>query len=156
MEQSGSHQLCAWAHQYLLFSGRKCVERRAGLPHIYLINGNTPHITTGPTGRHHTGETNMKTIIATAALALSFAAPAAADVTDAQSFFAQGNASAAEIKVSETSIGNPVAAAQTLALTNESPAENVVSFDRARNVDVAAVQQKFALGNDSAAERILN
>jgi hypothetical protein len=98
----------------------------------------------------------MKTIIATAALALSFAAPAAADVTDAQSFFAQGNASAAEIKVSETSIGNPVAAAQTLALTNESPAENVVSFDRARNVDVAAVQQKFALGNDSAAERILN
>ncbi len=99
----------------------------------------------------------MKTIIASAALALSFAAaPAAADITDAQAFFALENDSAVERIVSETSTGNPVAAAELFALTNPSPAENEVNFDRARNVDSFALTQMFALYNDSAAERVLN
>jgi len=98
----------------------------------------------------------MKTIIATAALALSFAAPAAADVSNAKAFFALTNDSAAERLVGETSIGDPVGAAQTIALTNDSTAEHFLNFDRARNVDVKALQQTFALTNDSAAERIVN
>jgi hypothetical protein len=97
----------------------------------------------------------MKTIIATTALALALAAPAAADTSKAQAFFALGNDSAAERIVGNTSVGNPVGAAQVLALTNDSPAENSVNFDRARNVDVKSVQRFFALGNDSAAERIV-
>ncbi|WP_298291456.1 hypothetical protein [uncultured Litoreibacter sp.] len=94
----------------------------------------------------------MKTIIATAALALSLSAPAFADVSDAQAFFALTNDSAAERIVGETSTGNPVGAAQILALVNDSPAENIVNFDRARNVDVSAIQAMFALTNDSPAE----
>ncbi len=94
----------------------------------------------------------MKTIIATAALALSLSAPAFADVSDAQAFFALTNDSAAERILGETSTGNPVGAAQILALVNDSPAENIVNFDRARNVDVSAIQEMFALTNDSPAE----
>ncbi|MCY4335928.1 MAG: hypothetical protein OXC60_14815 [Litoreibacter sp.] len=95
----------------------------------------------------------MKTIIATALVSLSLAAPAAAET--AQEFFALGNDSAAERIVAVASVGNPVGAAQALALVNDSPAENTVNFDRARSVDVKAVQAFFALGNDSAAERIV-
>jgi len=93
----------------------------------------------------------MKTIIATALVSLSLAAPAAAET--AQEFFALGNDSAAERIFSETSVGDPIQAAKDLALVNESPAENTVNFDRAGNVDVKEVQQFFALSNDSAAER---
>lgn len=96
----------------------------------------------------------MKTIFATALVSLSLAAPAAAET--AQEFFALSNDSAAERIVSETSVGDPIAVATTFALTNESSAEMTVSFDRARNVDVKAVQQMLALNNDSAAERIVN
>ncbi|MCY4334296.1 MAG: hypothetical protein OXC60_06440 [Litoreibacter sp.] len=95
----------------------------------------------------------MKTIIATALVSLSLAAPAAAET--AQEFFALSNDSAAERIVSETSIGDPIAAAKSFVLTNDSPAELNLNFDRARNVDVKAVQQFFALDNDSAAERIV-
>ena len=95
----------------------------------------------------------MKTIIATALVSLSLAAPAAAET--AQEFFALGNDSAAERIVSETSVGNPIGAAEALALVNDSPAETTVNFDRARSVDVKEVQAFFALGNDSAAERIV-
>ena len=98
----------------------------------------------------------MKKIIATAALTLSFAAPAAAEVSNAEAFFALTNESAAERILGETSTGNPVATAEKFALTHVSPAETTVNFDRARNVDVSALQQKFALTNDSAAERIVN
>ena len=97
----------------------------------------------------------MKTLIATALVSLSLAAPAAADVTNAQAFFALGNDSAAERIVGETSVGNPIAAAEELALNNTSPAENTVTFERARNVDVKSVKAMFALDNDSAAERIV-
>lgn len=96
----------------------------------------------------------MKKIIATALVSLSFAAPAAAD-TAIQQVFALTNDSAAERIVSETSVGNPVGTAQELALVNDSPAENTVNFDRARNVDVKAIQQLFALTNDSPAENIV-
>ena len=94
----------------------------------------------------------MKTVIASALVALSFAAPAAADVSDAKAFFALSNDSAAERIIGDTSTGNPVGAAEVLALTNDSPAENIVNFDRARNVDVSAIQAMFALTNDSPAE----
>jgi len=93
----------------------------------------------------------MKTIIASALVALSFAAPAAAE-TSAQAFFALGNDSAAERIVGATSSGDVVGTAQVLTLVNDSPAENVVNFERARNVDVSAVQAKLALSNDSPAE----
>ena len=94
----------------------------------------------------------MKTIIASAIVALSFAAPAAADVSNAQAFFALTNDSAAERILGDTSTGNPVGTAQVLALVNDSPAENTVNFDRARSVDVSAIQAMFALTNDSPAE----
>jgi hypothetical protein len=97
----------------------------------------------------------MKTLIATALVSLAIAAPAAADVSDAKAFFALTNDSAAERIVGETSVGNPVGTAQELALVNDSPAENKVNFDRARNVDVKAIQQLFALTNDSPAENII-
>ena len=96
----------------------------------------------------------MKTIIASAIVALSFAAPAAADTT-IQQFFALNNDSAAERIVGQTSVGDPVGTAQRLALVNDSPAEHTVNFDRARNVDVRAIQQVFALTNDSPAENII-
>ncbi len=97
----------------------------------------------------------MKKIIATALVSLSFAAPAAAEVSNPQAFFALTNESAAERIVGATSIGDPVGTAQVLALVNDSPAENSVNFDRARNVDVKALQQIFALTNDSPAENIV-
>ncbi len=97
----------------------------------------------------------MKKIIATALVSLSFAAPAAADVSNVKQFFALTNDSAAERIVGETSVGNPVGTAQELALVNDSPAENKVNFDRARNVDVKAIQQIFGLTNDSPAENIV-
>ncbi len=96
----------------------------------------------------------MKTIIATALVSLSLAAPAFAD-KGVQQFFALTNDSPAENVVGDTSVGNPIAAAQELALTNDSPAENTVNFDRARNVDVKAIQKIFALTNDSPAENIV-
>ncbi len=97
----------------------------------------------------------MKTLIATALVSMTFAAPAAADVTDLQKFFALGNDSAAERIVGQTSVGDPVGTAKRLALVNDSPAENTVNFDRARNVDVKAIQRMFALTNDSPAENIV-
>ncbi len=96
----------------------------------------------------------MKKIIATALVSLSLVAPAAAD-TAIQQFFALTNDSAAERIVGETSVGDPVGTAQELALVNDSPAENTVNFDRARNVDVKAIQKTFALTNDSPAENIV-
>ncbi len=96
----------------------------------------------------------MKTIIATTAVALAFAAPAFAEKS-AQEIFALTNDSPAENIVRATSVGNPIAAAQELALVNDSPAENTVNFDRARNVDVKAIQKIFALTNDSPAENFV-
>ncbi len=94
----------------------------------------------------------MKTLIASAIVALSFAAPAAADVSNAKAFFALSNDSAAERILGDTSTGDPVGTARSLALVNDSPAENTVNFDRARNVDVSAIRAMFALTNDSPAE----
>ncbi|RLJ60442.1 hypothetical protein BCF46_0643 [Litoreibacter meonggei] len=93
----------------------------------------------------------MKTIIAI--LALSAAAPAFADVSDAQAFFALGNDSAAERIVGETSTGDLNAALWSGVSANESAAEqNIVlgGNEVSRNV-----QATFALGNDSAAERFV-
>ncbi len=95
----------------------------------------------------------MKTIIATTALALSLTAPAFADVSNAQAFFALGNDSAAERIVSETSVGNTKAAQEQLAKYNDSVAEQ--SVKEGSNVTRGASQALisfFALSNDSAAE----
>ncbi len=95
----------------------------------------------------------MKTIIATV-IALTATAPAFADVSNVQAFFAMGNDSAAEQVVGETSTGDLNAALWSGVAANESAAEqNIVigGNEVSRNVQAA-----FALGNDSAAERILN
>jgi hypothetical protein len=95
----------------------------------------------------------MKTIIATI-IALSATAPAFADTSNAQALFALGNDSAAERVVGETSRGDQNAALWSGVTANASAAEqNIVigGNDVSRNVLV-----KFALGNDSAAERFVN
>ncbi len=97
----------------------------------------------------------MKNLIAPAALIFALAAPAAAEINNVEQFFALSNDSAAERIVDEASVGNPVEAALKFALTNESPAETKVNFDRARDVDVKAIQKKFALTNESPAENFV-
>lgn len=95
----------------------------------------------------------MKTVIASALVALSFAAPAVADTSAAQAFFALGNESAAERIVGNTSTGDFFAAQTIGALSNDSAAERKVFAE----ADVATRNSNllsfFALGNDSAAER---
>lgn len=100
----------------------------------------------------------MKTIIATAAVALSLTAPAFADVSNAQAFFALGNDSAAERVVAETSTGNVSAVKAAIAAYNESAAEQIVieGFNDVSRDSVLSAQSFFALGNDSAAERHVN
>ena len=98
----------------------------------------------------------MKTLIATAAVALSLSAPAFADVTDAQAFFALGNDSAAERIVGNTSQGDIFAAQEVGALSNESAAERHVHGEAGVATRNANILSFFALGNDSAAERIVN
>jgi len=61
----------------------------------------------------------MKTILATAAVALAFATPSFAE-TSAAELFAMSNASAAETIVRETSMGDTTAALVRLALGNMS------------------------------------
>lgn len=94
----------------------------------------------------------MKTIITTAAIALSLSAPAFADTSSAGAFFALSNDSAAERVIGQTSTGNPLAAARSFASTNTSAAELTFVTERARNVDAGSIRQKFALTNDSPAE----
>ena len=98
----------------------------------------------------------MKTIIATTALALSLTAPAFADTSDAHAFFALSNDSAAERIVRDTNGGDAEAALMKFAATKDSAAErNNIVIDR--DVDVSRnVVSFFAMGNDSAAERIVN
>ena len=97
----------------------------------------------------------MKIIIATAALALSFAAPAAADTSSAQAFFALSNDSAAERIVRDTSGGDVNRALQEFVSTKDSAAErNSITIDSDVSVSRNVVAF-FALGNDSAAERIV-
>ncbi|MEP3345613.1 MAG: hypothetical protein ABJN34_12240 [Litoreibacter sp.] len=97
----------------------------------------------------------MKTVIATI-IALSVTAPAFAQVTDAASYFALDNNSAAERFVGNTSRGDVFRSQQAGALANGSAAENQIQFTARpatrANVDLLSF---FALGNDSAAERIV-
>ena len=95
----------------------------------------------------------MKTIIATV-IALTATAPAFADVSNPQAFFALGNDSAAERTLGATSVGDPQLALNIGIAGNDSVAEmnaKLSGGEVSRNV-----QAFFALGNDSAAERILN
>lgn len=95
----------------------------------------------------------MKTIIATV-IALSVTAPAFAQVTDAASFFALDNNSAAERIVKQTSQGDVFQAQLAGALANDSAAEQKVEVTAGQatrgSTDLLSF---FALGNDSAAER---
>lgn len=97
----------------------------------------------------------MKTLITATAIAFSLSAPAFADVQNAQAFFALGNDSAAERIVGETSSGDNLAAEAMFAETNDSPAETKVLRD-GNDVtrSLSSIQRFFALGNDSAAERV--
>ena len=92
----------------------------------------------------------MKTLIATV-IALTATAPAFADVSNPQAFFAMGNNSAAELTVGKTSTGNVEQALRIGVSANESAAEmNAMIGDADVSRDVQAY---FALSNDSAAER---
>ena len=96
----------------------------------------------------------MKTVIATV-LALTVSAPAVAQVGDAAAFFALGNDSAAERIVGETSVGD-VFQAQTIgAAANDSAAERHVHGEAGIATSNDTILRLFALGNDSAAERIV-
>lgn len=97
----------------------------------------------------------MKTLIATAAVALSLTAPAFADTSNAQAFFALGNDSAAERVVGATSVGDVLGAQEISALSNDSAAERRVHNEADIATKNVAAQALFALGNDSAAERIV-
>lgn len=95
----------------------------------------------------------MKTIIA-AAIALTVAAPAFADVSDVQAYFALGNDSAAERVVSNTSVGDVFAAQLAGASANDSAAESKVAVTAGQATKGASdLLSFFALGNESAAER---
>lgn len=70
----------------------------------------------------------MKTILATTALTLAFAAPSFADTSPAE-LFAMSNASAAETIIRETSMGDVTSARIRLALGNMSAAERQTFFE---------------------------
>ena len=92
----------------------------------------------------------MKTVIATV-IALTAAAPAFAQVDNAQAFFALSNDSAAERIVSETSVGDTDAALEKFAATKDSAAERntIVIGGNEVSRDVSVL---LSLGNDSPAE----
>ncbi len=95
----------------------------------------------------------MKTLIATAAIALSVSAPAFADVTNPQAFFALGNDSAAERTLGGSSIGDTKAVKVELAMYNDSAAEiDPTHENNATRADAKSLISFFAMGNDSAAE----
>ena len=95
----------------------------------------------------------MKTLIATAALALTVAAPVYAE--SAAELFALSNDSAAERIIGETSVGD-VDGAKLKFAQNESPAEMNINLVKDGDVTRSAQAQAFfALSNDSAAERIV-
>jgi len=96
----------------------------------------------------------MKNIIAIIAVSLATAAPVYAE--SAAELFALSNDSAAERHVGETSIGD-VDFVKGKFAQNESPAE--MNLNLVKDGDVtrtAQAQAKFALNNDSAAERFVN
>jgi uncharacterized protein YggU (UPF0235/DUF167 family) len=137
----------------LLFSS---IEARLNIPHISLIKRQhaDTHIRQQPENKQKRVH-KMKTIIATV-IALSVSAPAfAGQVNDAAAFFAADNNSAAERVVHATSKGDVYKTQLAGALANDSALENHVDV-------VASVATKgsndllsfFALGNDSAAERV--
>ncbi len=99
----------------------------------------------------------MKNVIATTALVLSLVAPAFADINDVKARFALDNDSAAERIVRDTNIGNSAFTQLEIAKYNDSAAERnpVVGGTFATRGNSEAAQRFFALGNDSAAERIV-
>ncbi len=97
----------------------------------------------------------MKTLIATA-IALTLTAPAFADTSAAQAHFALGNDSPAERIIGDTSTGNPEAALAKFRAVKDSAAERAGAVNLNNDVTVSRnVQAFFALGNDSAAERVV-
>jgi hypothetical protein len=96
----------------------------------------------------------MKNIVAIIAVALATSAPVYAE--SAAELFALSNDSAAERVVGETSVGD-VTGAKLKFAQNESPAEMNINLVKDGDVTRSnAAQAFFALGTDSAAERIVN
>lgn len=96
----------------------------------------------------------MKTIIATAALALALATPSFAMVKDARAHFAQSNNSAAERIIRDTTIGDTAAIERQARLSKTSPAERNAPLGGtfAARANSGAAEIFFSQSNDSAAE----
>ncbi len=85
----------------------------------------------------------MKNLIATTAIALTFTAPAFADI-DVEQFLALSNSSAAERIVNETSMGDVTSAEVKFALGEMSAAERKVFFemdDESRTAEMIAFRK---------------
>ncbi len=95
----------------------------------------------------------MNTRTIAAAIALTAAAPAVADVTTAEEFFALSEDSAAERIVRETSEGNLTQAEVKFALSEMSAAERKVFFegDEKTRLEMLRVERKLD-ESDSPAE----
>ena len=96
----------------------------------------------------------MKTIIATAAIALSLTAPSFAQVNDVAAFFAADNGSVAEQRVNKTSNGDGDRIELLNRANKESSAERIAPLGGtfATRADNASARAFFALTNDSPAE----
>jgi hypothetical protein len=97
----------------------------------------------------------MKTLIATAALALTVTAPAFADVSVAQQLALYNDSAAERVLSDPSSGGDTQAIALWAAQGNSSAAETIapkVSDVATRNTNLLSF---FAMGNDSAAEQIV-
>lgn len=96
----------------------------------------------------------MKTLIVSA-VALTLAAPAFAQVDNAEAYFAQFNESAAERSVSETSQGDLNEALAVSRASKVSPAEKDIMLggNDIATQDENAIQAFFGMFKDSAAER---
>lgn len=94
----------------------------------------------------------MKTILATAAVTLAFAAPSYAE-TSAAELFAMSNSSAAETIVRETSMGDITASRVRLALGNMSAAERQAFFEADMTSRMKTLEKAVFFGDgNSAAE----
>jgi len=95
----------------------------------------------------------MKTLM-TAAVALTLAAPASAQISNAEAYFAQFNDSAAEMKINNDEGGSIARSQLKGALANESPATSQIDIvAEAPTKADSDLLSFFAKGKDSAAER---
>lgn len=97
----------------------------------------------------------MKTLLTTAAVAMTLSAPAFAQIENAEAYFAQFNESAAETSVMETSTGNLDKALMVSRASKVSPAEKSIMLggNDVASSDENAIRAFFGQFKDSAAEQ---